>query len=307
MKALWRFFFPKWARAQADRRVDEGVVFFEAGELDRAVSCYEEAILWAPEHEWAHANLGLSLVDQYNTSFEDWPDERRKAHLTLALDTLSHAIELGAKRVAVFRAFGHLHWRLGHYQKAANAFEKALGLLVEDDAKEECEVLESYLEELRPAIDKAVQVGQVLNVVNNSKADQEECQYALSLVTHFLEEEEDIQFLWLAGVLQRRVGDLKSAKANFLKILAHKESHLESHRELAQIFLHEETFELALEHSMAAYRLSPRDAGLVCNVGVCHLALENRDKAQEFIELAHGMEPHSPIINKALDALKIRA
>ncbi len=305
MKALWRFFFPKWARAQADRRVDEGVSFFEAGELERAVSCYEEAISWAPSHEWAHANLGLSLVDQYNMSFESWSDERRKAHLTLALDTLSHAIELGAERVAVLRAFGHLHWRLGNYQKASDAFEAALVLLADDDTKEEYEALKAYVEELQPVIDRAEQIQTVVDVVNNNKADKEQCENALSLVNHFLQEDEaGIQFLWLAGVLQRRLGDLESAKSNFLEILNSKETHLDAHRELAQLFLHEETFELALKHSMAAYRLAPRDAGLVCNVGVCHLALENRDKAQEFIELAHGMEPQSPIINKALEALQ---
>ena len=300
MKALLRFFFPKWARTLADRRVDEGVVFFEAGQLERAVTCYEEAILWAPSHEWARANLGLSLVDQYNLGYEAWSRERRQAHLTLALDTLVHAVSLGAQRPAVLRAMGHLQWRLGDYSEAAQAFQNAIDLLSDDEEQDEREALGSLIETLEPMIQTAEQIKSIMTVINDNEADQNQCAQALETVKQLPEEAiSETEALWLGGVLHRRLGAHVSAQEHFLKVVAIEDGHLEAHRELAQLFLHQASFELALKHSMAAYRLLPRDAGLVCNVGVCHLALNHKDKAKEFIELAYGMAPNNAIINNA--------
>ena len=56
---------------------------------------------------------------------------------------------------------------------------------------------------------------------------------------------------------------------------------------------------------MAAYRLDPLDAGLVCNVGVCHLALGDLAQAREFIVLAAAMAPEDPIVIRAAAALNL--
>ena len=308
MKALLRFFFSKWCHGQADKWVDDGVAFFEAGELDQAVKCYDEAILWMPQHVWAHTNLGLSLVDQYNLHFEEWETQRRHAHLTLALDTLAHAIDLGADRVAVWRASGHIQWRLGSYRSAATSFEKALSLLkdnAQQQEREEREELEAYLVDLEPLIERAEDIDRAMLVVRDHAAQGSVCQEALDalLVLEAQNDGQKVQFLWAQGVLYRRLADLEKAERSFLEVLELQETHLESHRELAQIYMENKSLQVALEHSMSAYRLSPRDPGLVCNVGVCHLALEDVEKATEFIVLAHGMDPNSDIINKALEAL----
>lgn len=305
MKALLRFFFSKWCQSQADKWVDEGVSFSEADQLDRAMQCYDAAISWMPHHVWAHTNLGLSLVDQYNIHFEAWDSQRRHAHLTLALDTLSHAIELGADRVAVVRAAGHIQWRLGLYEPSSTSFHKALSLVDDTTPAQEREDLEGYLSELEPLIKRAQQIEQAMLVVRDKTATEPACQNAVDLLMT-IEAENDterVQWVWAQGVLYRRLGDLQKAEHSFLKALELQKTHLESHRELAQIYMKQEALEVALEHSMSAYRLSPRDPGLVCNVGVCHLSLGHREKAAEFIELAHGMDPENVIINKALEAL----
>ena len=54
---------------------------------------------------------------------------------------------------------------------------------------------------------------------------------------------------------------------------------------------------------MSAYRLDPIDPGLVCNVGVCHLAAGDVVGAREFIDLARQMAPKDPIVVRALTAL----
>ena len=59
----------------------------------------------------------------------------------------------------------------------------------------------------------------------------------------------------------------------------------------------------ALSASIDAYREMPSDAGLVCNVGVCHLGLGDVDKAEEYIDLAWRLEPKDPIVLRAKDAL----
>ena len=48
--------------------------------------------------------------------------------------------------------------------------------------------------------------------------------------------------------------------------------------------------DVALKHSMAAYGEDPSNAGLVCNVGVCHLGLGHLDQAEEFLTIARDLD-----------------
>ncbi|MBM4280470.1 MAG: hypothetical protein FJ137_06825 [Deltaproteobacteria bacterium] len=109
----------------------------------------------------------------------------------------------------------------------------------------------------------------------------------------------------LAGALARKTGDLARARALLDDAVRHDKHDLEAWRELATVCMTTGDLNAALAASLAAYREDPVDAGLVCNVGVCHLALGDRAQAAEFFELAYGMAPDDPIIGRAVAALGV--
>ena len=74
-------------------------------------------------------------------------------------------------------------------------------------------------------------------------------------------------------------------------------------KELASVCMEDGDLARALSASIDAYREQPSDAGLVCNVGVCHLGLGDVEKAEEYIDLAWRLEPMDPIVLRAKDAL----
>jgi tetratricopeptide (TPR) repeat protein len=115
----------------------------------------------------------------------------------------------------------------------------------------------------------------------------------------------------LMGCLARKAGDAR-ARALLDEAVAADPRDLEAVRNLATLCLASGDLPAALRASQAAYRLDPVDAGLVCNVGVCHLALarvgdtvddEQMARAREFITLARQLAPKDPIILRAVAAL----
>ena len=306
MRALFRFFLPKWCQQKADDLVHDGVVQAENGDLSQAVALYQDALKWCPDHVLARSNMGLSLMDEYNANFGSWDSKRRLAHLHLTMDNLDEAIGLGADRVAVWRAAGHIRWRLSQFAGAVEAFERALELLDGDDEQAQSkEELENNIEELQPLVQRSQNIHDVRKVVDDKEASVDACQGAIDALDELVPEDADEQgfFCWMRGVLCRRLGEMDAAEKAFLEALESQNSHFDAHRELAQIYMLKEAHDEALLHSVAAYKLKPRDAGLVCNVGVCYLALDDFDKAKEYMELAHGMDPENGIINSAREAL----
>jgi tetratricopeptide (TPR) repeat protein len=118
--------------------------------------------------------------------------------------------------------------------------------------------------------------------------------------------------LTLAGTLARKVGDLERARSLLDTAVADDSKDLEAWRNLATVCLAQGDIAAAIKASQAAYRLDPVDAGLVCNLGVCHLAaadagLGNVDEAREYIELAARLAPKDPIVQRAMATLISRA
>ena len=294
MKGLLRFLFSGWCQQRADGLVSDGVVAAESGKLAHAMELYQQALSWAPQHVLARSNMGLSLMDEYNSNFEAWDRHRRSAHLNLTLDNLEEAIELGANRVAVWRATGHVRWRLSQFRGAAEAFEQTLSLLedLEGDTHDAVSELEGHLSELQPLVERAEALRKIRGVIDEGTAPNASLHQALSTLEELQPaEQEEVHFLWMRGVLNRRLENVQEAVALFEQALELGGPHLDAHRELAQLFMAADSPESALEHSVAAYKLQPRNAGLVCNVGVCHLSLGDLKNAKEFIDLAHGMAP----------------
>ena len=303
MKGLLRFLFSGWCQQRADGLVSDGVVAAESGKLAHAMELYQQALSWAPQHVLARSNMGLSLMDEYNSNFEAWDRHRRSAHLNLTLDNLEEAIELGANRVAVWRATGHVRWRLSQFRGAAEAFEQTLSLLedLEGDTHDAVSELEGHLSELQPLVERGsvaedprwIDEGPHPTSLHQALSTLEELQPA---------ELEEVLFLWMRA-FKLQLENVQEAVALFEQALELGGPHLDAHRELAQLFMAADSPESALEHSVAAYKLQPRNAGLVCNVGVCHLSLGDLKNAKEFIDLAHGMAPENGIIHKAQEAL----
>lgn len=63
-------------------------------------------------------------------------------------------------------------------------------------------------------------------------------------------------------------------------------------------------FENALKSFEQALKMKPKDAEILCNIGVCRLNLGQIQEAREAINKAHALNPKDEIINKWLEQLK---
>jgi Flp pilus assembly protein TadD len=109
--------------------------------------------------------------------------------------------------------------------------------------------------------------------------------------------------LVVAGGLARRSADLERARTLFEASLVEHPRDLEALRNLATVCQGLGDVQAALRASMQAYRLDPTDAGLVCNVGVCHLAAGTLSSAREYVDLARQLAPKDPIVLRAVAAV----
>ena len=107
----------------------------------------------------------------------------------------------------------------------------------------------------------------------------------------------------LAGLLLRKAGLLEEAASHFRRAVEEDRKDLEAWKNLATVVQASGDMKGALQAATSAFKLAPSDAGLVCNVGVCHLALGDLEEAAEFIAIAKGLAPKDPIIAKASAAL----
>jgi tetratricopeptide (TPR) repeat protein len=294
----------KKAREKATALVTQGVVHARQGHLDKARLVYEEAVDVDEGFAVAHLNLGLCRLDLFNRDGRGLDETGQRTALDAIVEPLRRAVVLDPSASTGWRALARVEERRGRFGHAEDAWQELNALAPKDsqallDAQRGRQAVAG-----RAAADRARRRALAALDVD---VDDAERAAALAQLLPLLDNAEIngvlVRGFALAGTLARRTGNRAQARVLLEKAVAADARDVEALRELASVALEEGDLARALDASVDAYREDPADAGLVCNVGVCHLALGDVKKAGEYIELAWRLEPKDPIVARAKDAL----
>jgi tetratricopeptide (TPR) repeat protein len=306
-------------RERATALVTQGVVHAREGRLDAALSAYQGAVAADEGLGVAWLNLGLCRLDLMNRDLAALDDEMRAGALQEIAASLEKALALEPGAFVGWRALARVEERRASWDRAEAAWQRAEATAPKDspavtEARKAQKAIarRAAAERARRRALRALEArpadGASAGAQEEPGAQDGEQAAALVELTPFLDEVEDGVPLVprgaaLAGTLARRAGDRQAARAHLERAVAADPYDVEALRELASVCIADGDLARALSASLEAYRERPTDPGLVCNVGVCHLGLGDVDQAEEFIELAHQLEPRDPIVARAREAL----
>lgn len=288
---------------RAQRWIEKGLHAAKSGRMEEALDAYQKATKADAESAIAHTNVGIALLDLYNKDVGTLDDTDATERLLAIESVLLRATELEDAQLPAHRALGHCAMRLHHFALAAKSFARAAASLDEENpARDELETLQA--EAARLAKRDAVVERAAKAAAFDDVTDEERDEAAQELVYVLIEDDAPADAFWAAGAIALRKGNAAAAREHYETCLEKNPHQDRARRELAKLCMNEGDMKAALEHSLHAYQADPVDAGRVCNVGVCHLALGHRGKAQEFLELAQELAPTDPIVQRAIETLE---
>ncbi|MDP2343697.1 MAG: tetratricopeptide repeat protein [Deltaproteobacteria bacterium] len=302
----------KTGRKVAEDLVTKGYVAAHEGRLEAAHKLYLDAVD-------ADDTLAVAFFNAGQVELELFNRDHSMARLSSAAAHLQRGLALDAAHAPSWRTLARVQERQGQFAAAVDAWLQVRARLATaepagpfsqergkdiEEARREAERLRPWAE-LEQALTSA-------RAALGADVDVAAASLALSSLEEIWERSaaagvaEPPRLLTLLGALARKIAEVEQARAYFEAAIAGDKHDLEALKALATICLEQGDLKAALTSSMAAYRADPVDAGLVCNVGVCHLALGELAAAREFIELAAGMAPKDPIVARAVAALAPR-
>ena len=289
-------------RIGAERLVTAGVRLARDGQTEAALQFYEKAARADRGYALAHLNAALARQDLYNRDRADLSEDARKARLHDIIAALDIAVELEASLAQAYSARAYVFRALQRDEEAQLDFEHFLEI-ADDEDKFRAEV-ERDLNALKQKIDARQLRIKMLEAAGNEDLAVEDLQEARDYLQQAVElQPDDVELWWALGVCLRRSGDLTAAELAFLRCVDLDAGRVAAFRELSSLAFKAAHFAEALDFAEQAYRLNPTDAATVCNLGVCHLEMGEKEKAREFIELSHELDEDDPIVQNCLQAL----
>ncbi|OGQ23058.1 MAG: hypothetical protein A2138_24575 [Deltaproteobacteria bacterium RBG_16_71_12] len=288
-------------RHKAERLVTEGYVHFREGRLDDALARYEAARKADHGLAVAHLDAGLCRLDLYNRDAAGKDTAAREQALACAAEALDAAVAHDPTSWRGWRALANVRERRQQWAAAEEAWAKVV-LHAPDDGTERAEAKRAGAALAHKAAADRARQGALAALREGASADAQRA--AAAALAHFLDMASIVpRARALAGTLWRRAGELSEARPLLEAAVAEDGDDVEALRELASVCLAQGDLDAALRASLDAYRRQPTDAGLVCNVGVCHLGLGALDEAAEYLDIAQRLDPGDPIIVRAKEAL----
>jgi tetratricopeptide (TPR) repeat protein len=310
-------------RKAAEDLCMKGYIAAREGRLDDAQRHYDDAVAADDTLAVAAFNAGQTALERYNRDAAALDDAGRRARLEVARNRLEKAVAVDDAHAPSWRALARVRERLGDVAGAVLAWERVEQHLHVDEGAPVAAVVEARAEarreraRLAPAAALALAVRRARELLASEVVDAAAAGVAVDALLAARAAATATSsplppgLATLMGCLARRGGDGR-ARDLLDEAVAADPRDLEAVRNLATLCLASGDFPAALRASQAAYRLDPVDAGLVCNVGVCHLALaraadvvdeEQLARAREFIDLARQLSPKDPIVLRAVAAL----
>lgn len=319
-------------RKAAEERCTKGYIAAREGRLDDAQRLYDDAVDADPTLAVAAFNAGQTALERYNRDVASLDAAARNQRLRTALQHLEKALVIDDTHAPSWRAVARVQERLGDVVAAYDSWGRVERRLTPSPVVDEPgqtvgreptrELQEERAEarnerlRLKPAADLARAMTTVQDLVGEAIVDPTASMLAVDALLAARDAAAAANvpspaFLsTVAGTLARKVGQHERARTLFEGALTADPRDLEALRNLATVCLALDDLPAALKASTAAYRLDPIDAGLVCNVGVCHLALATAGtpvphlaQAREYIDLAKQLSPKDPIVLRAVAAV----
>jgi tetratricopeptide (TPR) repeat protein len=312
-------------RKHAETLVTRGYVAIREGHLDDALKAFVDAGDADETLATAFFDAGTTELLRFNRDATQLDDDARAARLVAAARWLDRAVALDELHAPSWRALARVRERQGALVAAHAAWTTVVALLMPADGGgavaggpaadgPATALAEARREQLRlqphARLHEALTDARAaLELVGDDDVTRAARQTALDgLLGAWATAQpagavEPRHLFALAGSLARKAGDAARAREMLDEAVRRDKHDVEAWKELATVCMTAGDLRGALVASLAAYREDPVDAGLVCNVGVCHLALGDVDKAAEFIDLARGMAPDDDIVQRALAAL----
>jgi tetratricopeptide (TPR) repeat protein len=328
-------------RDRALTLVTDGFILAKDHKLDEAARKYADAVDADDTLKEAHLNLALCRLDLYNRDAKALDDATKRVRLdaiaqglerALALSPVADAAadvapdpkELDRERLAAlaaWRALARVSERRHDPRRAQQAWQQVLEHL--DLPGPDRVEAENALKDAsrRAALDDARERAAAALAAAEDAADDPAALVAAhdtlsrlvddaAAPADALPDFRPARAYALLAALAKKSGDLPRAKEHLDRAHAtladddDPDLVVDIARDTATVCLESADLKAALQASLRAYRARPTDAGLVCNVGVCHLALGDRGQAAEFIDLAARLDPQDPIVKRARAALK---
>lgn len=317
-------------RKAAEELCTKGYIAAREGRLDEAQRLYDAAVDADETLAVAAFDAGQTALERFNRDAATLSPEERRARLTTARQHLERAVAVDATHAPSWRALARIHERLCDWEEAVRAWERVEESLDPHDTDEPGARLQQSAGDARAESRRerarlgglaalSVAVRRARALVASDDVDPAEASAAIDavLAARVVVEADPSSSAsttgtaTLVGCLARKGHDPR-ARALLEEAVRLNPADLEAVRNLATWCLAHDDLPAALSASIAAYRLDPVDAGLVCNVGVCHLALAKAGdvvdtarlaSAREYIVLAQQLAPKDPIVVRAVAAL----
>ena len=302
----------KSGRKVAAELVTKGYIAAREGRLESAQKLYHEAIDADDTLAVAYFNAGQTELELCKRDYAALNDAARVQRLSSAALYLSQGLERDPTHAQSSRTLARVRERQQAFVAAVAAWTRTRESLAAAQPPADPADLEEARREasrLQPFADLEAALSTARASLSSPHLDS--VATALANLQETTERgaaagiDEPPRLFTLLGALARKLGQLDQARAFFETASARDKHDLEALRELATLCRAAGDMKTSLSTSMAAYRLDPLDAGLVCNVGVCHLALGDLAQAREFIVLAAAMAPEDPIVIRAAAALNL--
>ena len=285
-------------REAALRLINEGNLIEEAGQLEEALRCYDEAISKAPDLARAHMNRGNILL--------------ARGDAEEALHAYEKALELEPNYAAAHYNAGNAQAHLNRHEAACTAYEKAI-LLNPDftDAHvalgcthEELGLRDKAVENYRRALELSPDYAEVhanLGKTLLALGQHDEGIAHLQRATDLLPD--DMETLFVLGVAQKFRGQLEAARSSLSRVQVASPENVDVNIQLGDTFL-----ELGqADEATASYRrvldLAPDHAVARNNLGNVHFNLGQFDEAVTCYRRAIELQPDSANFHGNLGAV----
>ncbi|MFH1809786.1 MAG: tetratricopeptide repeat protein [Pseudomonadota bacterium] len=288
---------------RAAKLVATGVSNAREGRLEDALRLYRRATRADHTYALAHLNVGLALQDLYNRVCAQLDDEQRQQRLEEIAVSLDEARLLDESLAPAYSAHGYVMQALGRDVDTVADFERFLELAAEDDKLRDG--VQRDLAQAQERVEQQQRRERAVRLVRDDSTGDEELAEACTDLEHAISlADRDAELWWALGVGCRRTGNTARAVEAFVFVTELDPEGADAHRELSSIAFKARQLDLALQHARRAYEIDPTNAGVVCNLGVCHMELGDLEHAREFIELAHELDAEDPIIEDCLRELE---
>ncbi len=274
----------------------EAFTHAEQGDINRAIECFSQALMQAPDDAYLHNNLANAY--------------KKQGDFAKAEAYYQQAIQINPSYAQAYNNLGSLYASANDYLRALDCYRLAvhtapdftlahyhLGLLFLNHEKKQPAITQfSNVVALNPT---HLQAYFYLGVLYLDQNQLDEAEQAFEEVLFI--NSEHVDALINLGVIQLKRDHGQQAIDYFTKALALDHDNQDARNNLAATFIHHDRFENALTHYSVLLETYPNNIEYLYNIGVAKMALGHIQEAMIHFEtlLKHNPNHFASLVNLA--------